>query len=43
MLVLSARTGRVEAVLFDEGYLTQVRTELAGAIVGFALSRLAGD
>ncbi|WFM72118.1 cyclodeaminase [Halomonas sp. CKK8] len=39
MLVLSARTGLVEAVLFDEGYLTQVRTALAGAIAARHLSR----
>ncbi|MDI5890998.1 cyclodeaminase [Halomonas rhizosphaerae] len=39
MLVLSARTGLVEAVLFDEGYLTQVRTALAGAIAAKHLSR----
>ncbi|MGM0534549.1 MAG: cyclodeaminase [Pseudomonadota bacterium] len=39
MLVLSARTGLVEAVLFDEGYLTQVRTALAGAIAARQLSR----
>jgi ornithine cyclodeaminase len=39
MLVFSARTGRVEAVLFDEGYLTQVRTALAGAIAARHLSR----
>ncbi|SEL02790.1 cyclodeaminase [Halomonas daqiaonensis] len=39
MLVFSARTGLVEAVLFDEGYLTQVRTALAGAIAAKQLSR----
>ncbi|TLF51753.1 cyclodeaminase [Halomonas urmiana] len=39
MMVFSARTGRVEAVLFDEGYLTRVRTALAGAIAAKHLSR----
>lgn len=39
MLVFSARTGLVEAVLFDEGYLTLVRTALAGAIAAKHLSR----
>ncbi|MBF8221496.1 cyclodeaminase [Halomonas sp. 328] len=39
MLVLSARTGLVEAVLFDEGYLTAIRTALAGAIAAKHLSR----
>lgn len=39
MMLFSAETGRVEAVLFDEGYLTMVRTALAGAIVAKHLSR----
>ncbi|MDN3521731.1 cyclodeaminase [Halomonas ramblicola] len=39
MMVFSARTGLVEAVLFDEGYLTLVRTALAGAIAARHLSR----
>lgn len=39
MIVFSARTGLVEAVLFDEGYLTDVRTALAGAIAARHLSR----
>jgi len=39
MLVFSARTGLVEAVLFDEGYLTLVRTALAGAIAARHLAR----
>ncbi|MBB3189516.1 cyclodeaminase [Halomonas cerina] len=39
MLVFSARTGLVEAVLFDEGYLTMVRTALAGAIAAKHLAR----
>ncbi|MEL6196809.1 MAG: cyclodeaminase [Pseudomonadota bacterium] len=32
MVVLSARTGMVEAVLLDNGYLTDVRTAAAGAV-----------
>lgn len=32
MLVISARTGFLEAVLLDNGYLTDVRTALAGAL-----------
>ncbi|MEM7049610.1 MAG: ornithine cyclodeaminase family protein [Acidobacteriota bacterium] len=32
MLVLSARTGFCEAVLLDNGYLTDLRTGLAGAV-----------
>lgn len=39
MMVFSAKTGLVEAVLFDEGYLTAVRTALAGAIAAKHLSR----
>ncbi|WP_438766273.1 cyclodeaminase [Kushneria sp. TE3] len=39
MIVFSARTGLVEAVLFDEGYLTDIRTALAGAIAAKHLSR----
>jgi ectoine utilization protein EutC len=32
MIVLSARTGLVEAVLLDNGYLTDLRTAAAGAV-----------
>lgn len=39
MMLFSAETGRVEAVLFDEGYLTMVRTALAGAIAAKHLAR----
>ncbi|SHF22610.1 ornithine cyclodeaminase [Modicisalibacter ilicicola DSM 19980] len=39
MMVFSAKTGLVDAVLFDEGYLTAVRTALAGAIAAKYLSR----
>ena len=33
MLVFSQKTGVLEAVLFDEGYLTNLRTAVAGAVV----------
>jgi ornithine cyclodeaminase len=33
MIVFSARTGLVEALLLDNGYLTDVRTAAAGAVV----------
>ncbi|MEK0084602.1 cyclodeaminase [Benzoatithermus flavus] len=39
MTLLSAETGRVEAVLLDNGYLTDVRTALAGAIAADRLAR----
>ncbi|HET8729212.1 MAG TPA: cyclodeaminase [Alphaproteobacteria bacterium] len=39
MMLLSATTGRVEAVLLDNGYLTDVRTALAGAIAADRLAR----
>ncbi|MFC0336471.1 ornithine cyclodeaminase [Kushneria avicenniae] len=39
MIVFSAKTGLVEAVLFDEGYLTDIRTALAGAIAAKHLAR----
>ncbi|SFU44345.1 cyclodeaminase [Halomonas korlensis] len=39
MMVFSAKTGLVDAILFDEGYLTLVRTALAGAIAAKHLSR----
>lgn len=39
MTLLSARTGQVEAVLLDNGYLTDVRTALAGAIAADTLAR----
>lgn len=32
MVLFSAKTGLVDSVLFDEGYLTDIRTALAGAI-----------
>lgn len=32
MVIISARTGRAEAFLLDNGYLTDVRTGLAGAL-----------
>jgi len=39
MVVLSARTGLLEAALFDNGYLTDVRTAAAGAVAAKHLSR----
>ncbi|MET0741908.1 MAG: ectoine utilization protein EutC [Microvirga sp.] len=39
MVVLSARTGLVEALLLDNGYLTDIRTAAAGAVAAKALSR----
>ena len=32
MVVLSAKTGFCEALLLDSGYLTDLRTGLAGAV-----------
>lgn len=39
MVLLSARTGLVEAVLLDQGYLTDVRTAAAGAVAARYLAR----
>lgn len=39
MILLSARTGQVEAVLLDNGYLTDVRTAAAGAVAARHLAR----
>lgn len=39
MVLLSAKTGIVEAVLLDNGYLTDLRTAAAGAVAAKALSR----
>ncbi|WP_343315549.1 ectoine utilization protein EutC [Brucella sp. BE17] len=39
MIVLSARTGLVEALLLDNGYLTDVRTAAAGAVAARHLAR----
>jgi ornithine cyclodeaminase len=39
MVLLSARTGLVEALLLDNGYLTDVRTGAAGAVAAKHLSR----
>jgi len=38
MVVFSARTGLVEAVLLDNGYLTDVRTAAAGAVAAHHLA-----
>ncbi|WP_295048472.1 cyclodeaminase [uncultured Paracoccus sp.] len=39
MVVLSARTGLVEALLLDNGWLTDVRTAAAGAVAADGLAR----
>lgn len=39
MVVFSARTGMVETLLLDNGYLTDVRTAAAGAVAARALAR----
>jgi ornithine cyclodeaminase len=39
MVLFSARTGQVEAVLLDNGYLTEVRTAAAGAVAAKWLAR----
>lgn len=39
MVVLSARTGLVEALLLDNGYLTDIRTAAAGAVAAKHLAR----
>lgn len=39
MVLVSAKTGRPEAVLLDNGYLTDVRTGIAGGIAAKHLSR----
>jgi len=39
MILLSAKTGLLEAILLDNGYLTNVRTAAAGAVAAKHLSR----
>jgi ornithine cyclodeaminase len=39
MVLFSSRTGQVEALLLDNGYLTDVRTAAAGAVAARHLSR----
>lgn len=39
MVLLSSRTGLVEALLLDNGYLTDIRTAAAGAVAARHLSR----
>jgi ectoine utilization protein EutC len=39
MMLLSARTGLLDALLLDNGYLTAIRTAAAGAVAARALSR----
>jgi len=43
MVLLDAETGVPRAVLLDNGYLTDVRTALAGAVAADALARVAID
>ncbi|MBC7478630.1 MAG: ornithine cyclodeaminase family protein [Pseudorhodobacter sp.] len=43
VLVFSARTGQMEALLQDEGYLTDLRTGLGGAVASLALCRSDAD
>ncbi|UXX81677.1 cyclodeaminase [Roseovarius pelagicus] len=38
MMVFSAKTGQVEAVLLDNGYLTDIRTAAAGAVAAMHLA-----
>jgi len=39
MLLFSAQTGRLEALLLDRGYITEMRTAAAGAVAAKYLSR----
>lgn len=39
MVLLSSKTGLVQALLLDNGYLTDVRTAAAGAVAAKLLSR----
>lgn len=39
MLICSSETGRVECILLDNGYLTALRTQAAGAVAAKHLSR----
>jgi len=39
MMVFSTRTGQVQALLLDNGYLTDLRTAAAGAVAARALAR----
>ena len=39
MILFSAETGQVQAVLLDNGYLTDIRTAAAGAVAARALAR----
>ena len=43
MLVFSQRTGKLEAVLHDEGWLTDLRTAAAGAVVARLFAPLDAD
>lgn len=39
MVLLSAKTGQLEALLLDQGYLTDIRTAAAGAVAADCLAR----
>jgi ornithine cyclodeaminase len=39
MAVISARTGEVQAILHDQGHLTDLRTAMAGAVAARAIAR----
>jgi ornithine cyclodeaminase len=43
VLVLSAKTGHVEAVMFDQGWLTSWRTAAAGSLASRAMAREDGQ
>jgi ectoine utilization protein EutC len=43
MALFSARTGLIEALLLDNGYLTQIRTAAAGAVATKHLSRISAS
>ena len=43
MVLFSAKTGQVEALLLDNGYLTDVRTAAAGAVAARHLARADAD
>ena len=40
MILVSSKTGNIEAILLDKGYLTDVRTAIAGAIAAKYLSNI---
>ena len=40
MILFSSQTGLIEALLLDKGYLTEIRTVLAGALAAENLANL---